>query len=67
MQLDKDIEALREGCPDRGIWLAGEHTAPFVALGTVTGAYWSGEDVAQRVAEVYGLGGGAESMLGSTL
>ena len=61
MQLDKDIEALREGCPERGIWFAGEHTAPFVALGTVTGAYVSGEEVAKRVAELYGLGRGAES------
>lgn len=61
VQLDKDIEALREGCPGRGIWFAGEHTAPFVALGTVTGAYWSGEGVAKRVAELYGLGGGDES------
>ena len=56
VQLDRDIEALREGCPERGIWFAGEHTAPFVALGTVTGAYWSGAAVARRVAEVYGLG-----------
>ena len=61
VQLDKDIEALREGCPERGIWFAGEHTARFVALGTVTGAYWSGEVVAKRIAEAYGLGGGAES------
>ena len=61
VQLDRDIEALREGCPERGIWFAGEHTAPFVALGTVTGAFWSGEDVARKVAGVYGLGGGAES------
>ena len=60
MRLDQDIEALREGCPERGIWFAGEHTAPFVALGTVTGAYWSGEGVAKRVAEVYGLSGGDE-------
>ena len=61
VQLDRDIEALREGCPERGLWFAGEHTAPFVALGTVTGAYWSGEGVAKRVAEVYGLGGGDKS------
>ena len=40
---------MRAGVPEEGIWLAGEHTAPFVALGTVTGAYWSGEDVARRV------------------
>ncbi|KAK4698140.1 hypothetical protein P7C71_g11, partial [Lecanoromycetidae sp. Uapishka_2] len=55
VHLDKDIEALREGCPDRGIWFAGEHTAPFVALGTVTGAYWSGEKVAARILEAYGV------------
>ena len=58
IELDKDIEALREGLPERALWLAGEHTAPFVALGTVTGAYWSGEAVARRILEVYGMGGG---------
>ncbi|KAH8911692.1 amine oxidase [Coniochaeta sp. PMI_546] len=51
---DKDIRAMREGVPGEGIWLAGEHTAPFVALGTVTGAYWSGESVGRRIAEAYG-------------
>ena len=56
---DKDIEALRSGVglgPDRGIWFAGEHTAPFVALGTTTGAYWSGERAAVQVLERVGLG-----------
>ena len=52
---DKDIEVLRQGCPERGIWFAGEHTAPFVAVGTVTGAYWSGEAVGRRVLAAYGL------------
>ena len=61
IELDKDIEVLREGMPERAIWLAGEHTAPFVALGTVTGAYWSGEAVARRIAEAYGLGGGDDT------
>ncbi|MCJ1356288.1 MAG: hypothetical protein MMC33_006282 [Icmadophila ericetorum] len=56
-KLDEDVEALRHGMPERGIWLAGEHTAPFVALGTVTGAYWSGERVARRLLAAYGLGG----------
>ena len=55
IELDKDIVALRRGCPDRRLWFAGEHTAPFVALGTVTGAYWSGEAVARMVGDVYGL------------
>lgn len=55
VRLDKDIEALREGCPDRGVWFAGEHTAPFVALGTITGAYWSGEAVGRRIAAAYGI------------
>lgn len=53
---DKDILAMRHGVPEEGIWMAGEHTATFVALGTVTGAYWSGEDVARRVAEGFGRG-----------
>lgn len=52
---DEDIEAMRWGMPERGVWLAGEHTAPFVALGTVTGAYWSGEDVAKRIVKAHGI------------
>ncbi|KND88332.1 putative polyamine oxidase 4 [Tolypocladium ophioglossoides CBS 100239] len=51
---DADIKTMREGLPDEGLWFAGEHTAPFVALGTATGAYWSGESVGRRIAEVYG-------------
>ena len=47
------IEAMRQGLPERRLWLAGEHTAPFVAIGTVTGAYWSGEAVAKRIVDVY--------------
>ncbi|KAI9677132.1 MAG: hypothetical protein M1822_008241 [Bathelium mastoideum] len=43
--------ALREGMGvDRGIWFAGEHVSPPGGLGTVTGAYWSGEIVAKKVA-----------------
>jgi hypothetical protein len=52
---DEDVRVLREGLPDRGLWFAGEHTAPFVALGTATGAYWSGESVGRRIAEAYCL------------
>lgn len=55
IHLDRDIEALRQGCPERGIWFAGEHTAPFIALGTVTGAYWSGKAVARKVLAAYGI------------
>ena len=58
--LDGDIEALRCGVPGRGVWFAGEHTAPFVALGTVTGAYWSGEKVAGRILWAYGVLGEGE-------
>ncbi|UKZ48562.1 hypothetical protein TrVGV298_002787 [Trichoderma virens] len=50
---DEDIKAMRQGLPEQGLWLAGEHTAPFVALGTATGAYWSGEAVGKRIAEAY--------------
>ena len=47
---DKDVEVMRLGVPEEGVWMAGEHTAPFLGLGTSTGAYWSGEGVARRVA-----------------
>lgn len=46
---DEDVEVMRRGVPERGLWLAGEHTAPFVALGTVTGAWWAGDGVANRI------------------
>ncbi|KOS23113.1 Lysine-specific histone demethylase 1 -like protein 3 [Escovopsis weberi] len=52
---DEDIRVMREGLPGQGLWFAGEHTAPYVALGTVTGAYWSGETVGRRIAETHGL------------
>ena len=52
--VDKGVRAMRQGMPDAGIWFAGEHTAPFVALGTTTGAYWSGESVAMRIIKAYG-------------
>ncbi|RDL39216.1 FAD protein [Venustampulla echinocandica] len=52
---DKDIEIMREGLTGRSLWFAGEHTAPFVALGTATGAYWSGEAVGKRITEAYGV------------
>ena len=45
------FEALGEGMGEtRGVWFAGEHTSPPGGLGTVTGAYWSGEQVAKKVA-----------------
>ncbi|KAM0279229.1 hypothetical protein ACHAQH_004686 [Verticillium albo-atrum] len=52
-QGDEDIRAMREGVPEGGLWFAGEHTAPFVALGTATGAYWSGESVGRRIVEMH--------------
>ncbi|KAK8149425.1 hypothetical protein G3M48_007018 [Beauveria asiatica] len=50
---DEHIRTMREGLPDQGLWFAGEHTAPYVALGTTTGAYLSGEAVAERIVEKY--------------
>ena len=55
--LDDNVRSMREGEPDRGLWFAGEHVAPFVALGTTTGAYWSGECVAMRIAAAHGMAG----------
>ncbi|KAK4952574.1 hypothetical protein LTR10_009380 [Elasticomyces elasticus] len=52
---DVDIETMRHGMPEHKVWLAGEHTAPFVALGTSTGAWWSGEAVADGIVRAYGL------------
>ncbi|KAF2235342.1 FAD/NAD(P)-binding domain-containing protein [Viridothelium virens] len=47
---DRDIEIYRSGMSlERGIWFAGEATAPFSVLGTVTGANWSGETVANKI------------------
>ena len=55
IKLDQDLEMLRRGAPERNIYFAGEHTAPFIALGTTTGAYWSGEAVARRVLDAYDM------------
>lgn len=55
-QGDEDIATMRHGMPERHVWLAGEHTSPFIALGTTTGAYWSGEAVGERMAKAYGKG-----------
>ncbi|KAF2186549.1 FAD/NAD(P)-binding domain-containing protein [Zopfia rhizophila CBS 207.26] len=52
---DKHVEALQLGLPDRGIWFAGEHTAPLEEMGTVAGAYLSGERAARRILEQYSL------------
>jgi hypothetical protein len=52
---DGDVEAMRHGAPERRLWFAGEHTAPFEELGTAAGAYLSGEGVAYRILEVYGI------------
>jgi hypothetical protein len=54
-EADRDLAVMQEGMPERGVWFAGEHTAPFIATGTVTGAYWSGESVADRIAKSYDL------------
>ncbi|KAK5304874.1 hypothetical protein LTR99_003940 [Exophiala xenobiotica] len=54
---DEDIQVMRAagGLTSQGLWLAGEHTAPFIALGTTTGAWWSGEGVARRICDTYAL------------
>jgi hypothetical protein len=54
---DEDVIALRGGVPERGIWFAGEHCAPFVALGTVTGAWWSGDGIGRRIGSAYRVDG----------
>jgi len=49
------MEAIRNGVPERRLWFAGEHTAPFDECGTAAGGYLSGEGVAKRILEVYGI------------
>ncbi|KAH0611188.1 uncharacterized protein H6S33_011615 [Morchella sextelata] len=49
-----DIEALRDGVPEQRLWFGGEHTAPILGLGSVSGAYWSGEDAAEKVGAAFG-------------
>ncbi|KAL9614235.1 MAG: hypothetical protein Q9167_001256 [Letrouitia subvulpina] len=49
MDAAHDVEAIRHGMPEQHIFFAGEHTAPFDGLGTVAGAYTSGEKVARRI------------------
>lgn len=65
-QADVDIETMRNcgglGEDGRGLWLAGEHTAPFIALGTTTGAFWSGEGVARKIIDRYGLSCAADEL-----
>ena len=46
---ERDIEVLREGVEASQLWFAGEHTAPVLGLGSVSGAYWSGEGAAAKV------------------
>ncbi|KAF1815026.1 FAD/NAD(P)-binding domain-containing protein [Eremomyces bilateralis CBS 781.70] len=42
----------------RGVWLAGEHTAPIIAVGTVAGAYLAGENVARKLLATLGMADG---------
>jgi hypothetical protein len=51
-----DVEALKEGCRDRGMWFVGEHVAPIGELGTVAGAWMSGEEAARSICAKYGKG-----------
>jgi len=50
-----DVEVMRYGVPERRLWFAGEHCAPFEECGTVAGAYLSGEAVAGRMLEQYAV------------
>ncbi len=52
---DKDVLALRGGCPDRRLWFCGEHAAPFDECGTVAGAYLSGQAAAEKILAANGL------------
>ena len=52
----ESLDRIRAGMGmDRRIWFAGEHTAPFKAMGTIVGAYWGGERVGKKIASLHGL------------
>lgn len=51
----KDIKRFQEGWKEGKIWFAGEHTAPLMGLGCVSGAYWSGEIAARKVLKSFGI------------
>jgi len=51
-EADKDVLAIREGCPGRRLWFCGEHAAPFEECGTVAGAYLSGQASAEKIIEL---------------
>ncbi|KAI9890434.1 MAG: hypothetical protein M1814_003918 [Vezdaea aestivalis] len=51
---NEDIETMRQFLGhEKGLWMAGEHVAPFATLGTVAGAYTSGELVADSIDKIY--------------
>lgn len=48
----RDLQVLREGLGiQRRVWFAGEHVAPDKGIGTVMGAYQSGEYVSKAIIE----------------
>lgn len=48
----RDLQVLREGLgTERRVWFAGEHVAPNKGIGTVMGAYQSGEYVSKAIIE----------------
>lgn len=48
----RDLQVLREGLGiERRVWFAGEHVAPNKGIGTVMGAYQSGEYVSKAIIE----------------
>lgn len=49
-----DVSVLRNGVRERGVWFAGEAAAPWEELGTVAGAYLSGEGVGEKICGIYG-------------
>lgn len=49
------VAALRAGWPEKRVWIAGEHCGEILGLGSVTGAWWGGENAAKLCAKHLGL------------
>ncbi|BFZ64834.1 hypothetical protein YB2330_005987 [Saitoella coloradoensis] len=52
----EDLEVLGDGCADGRMWFAGEHVRTRRGMGTVNGAYESGERAAKEVLSALKLG-----------
>ncbi|KAJ5602276.1 hypothetical protein N7510_011810 [Penicillium lagena] len=62
----EDVEVMRNSAglgESKGIWIAGEHTAPTGLIATTTGAYISGQRIARKICDKWSIGGTVNTVL----